>query len=66
MCDWRNSARRGERETYNGLSILTSSELGSRKGLVIIKNNLIDVFLDYIKHIYRNFFSVEAYQKKES
>ena len=32
-----------------GPSILTFSELDSGKSLVITKNNLIDVFLDYIK-----------------
>ena len=40
-----------EERRIMGPSILTSSEPDSGKGLVIIKNNLIDVFLDYIKHI---------------
>lgn len=40
-----------EERRIMGPSISTSSELDSGKGLVIIKNNLIDVFLDYIKHI---------------
>ena len=40
-----------EERRIMGPSISTSSEPDSGKGLVIIKNNLIDVFLDYIKHI---------------
>ena len=44
-------------------SIITIFKLGSGKSLVI-KNDLIDFFLD-LYQVYLPFFRVEAYQKKK-
>ena len=51
-----------ERLTTAG-SIIVASKLGSGKSLVI-KNDLIDFFLD-LYQVYLPFFRVEAYQKKK-